>query len=272
MVRKLLVGLNGSKPSQAALEFALRLAQTYDAAVAGLGVVDRPHLTAPEPVPLGAGAYKEVRDEAVLRRANENIDAALVAGEKACRDAGLACQMLKREGDPVQLLGYEGQRADLIVTGKRSVPGEGDTGSSIMERLLRHASVPLLCVPAGAPYLSPVLVAYDASLAAAGALHGFVSTGMHVARSVHILSLGPEANEQAGLAADYLNLHGVMPEVRVDVDARGAAARILAVAEQLCAGLIVMGAYGQPRFKEFLLGSVTKAVVASTKIPLFLTH
>ncbi len=47
---------------------------------------------------------------------------------------------------------------------------------------------------------------------------------------------------------------------------------LLRWARELDAGLMVMGAYGQPLLKEFLLGSVTKTVLRDSSIPLFLYH
>jgi nucleotide-binding universal stress UspA family protein len=51
-----------------------------------------------------------------------------------------------------------------------------------------------------------------------------------------------------------------------------AAERILQVAQALSAGIIVMGAYGKPRVREFLFGSVTQSILHHTKVPLFLYH
>jgi nucleotide-binding universal stress UspA family protein len=47
---------------------------------------------------------------------------------------------------------------------------------------------------------------------------------------------------------------------------------ILAQARQLNAGLVVMGAYGQPTIREFFLGSVTRSLLQSSPLPLFLYH
>ena len=41
---------------------------------------------------------------------------------------------------------------------------------------------------------------------------------------------------------------------------------------RLNAGLLVMGAYGQPVLREFFLGSVTRTVLQECRVPLFLFH
>ena len=47
---------------------------------------------------------------------------------------------------------------------------------------------------------------------------------------------------------------------------------ILDQVQQLDAGLLVMGAYGQPVLREFFLGSVTRKVLEECPVPLFLYH
>ena len=41
---------------------------------------------------------------------------------------------------------------------------------------------------------------------------------------------------------------------------------------RLNAGLLVMGAYGQPGLREFFLGSVTRTLLQETPVPLLLFH
>ena len=41
---------------------------------------------------------------------------------------------------------------------------------------------------------------------------------------------------------------------------------------RLNAGLLVMGAYGQPVLREFFLGSVTRTLLQETPVPLLLFH
>jgi nucleotide-binding universal stress UspA family protein len=38
------------------------------------------------------------------------------------------------------------------------------------------------------------------------------------------------------------------------------------------AALLVMGAYGQPVWREFFLGSVTRSMLKDTRVPLFVYH
>jgi nucleotide-binding universal stress UspA family protein len=38
------------------------------------------------------------------------------------------------------------------------------------------------------------------------------------------------------------------------------------------AGLLVMGAYGQSRWREFVLGGATRSVLEAPKLPVFMSH
>lgn len=47
---------------------------------------------------------------------------------------------------------------------------------------------------------------------------------------------------------------------------------LLGHVQQVQAGLLVMGAYGQPTLREFFFGSVTRTLLAESPVPLFLYH
>ena len=43
-------------------------------------------------------------------------------------------------------------------------------------------------------------------------------------------------------------------------------------ASRLGAGLLVMGAYGQPSLREFIVGSVTRTILRESPVPVFLFY
>jgi nucleotide-binding universal stress UspA family protein len=49
-------------------------------------------------------------------------------------------------------------------------------------------------------------------------------------------------------------------------------AAVLAAAGDVGAGLLVMGAYGHTRFREWVLGGVTRHVLAHAALPVLLRH
>jgi nucleotide-binding universal stress UspA family protein len=70
-----------------------------------------------------------------------------------------------------------------------------------------------------------------------------------------------------------LKVHGI--EARMEeVDAEGAAIGVVLekYVRSLSADLLVMGAYGHSRVREFLLGGATQSVLRAPPVPVFLSH
>jgi nucleotide-binding universal stress UspA family protein len=273
MLRRILVGLNGSEFSLAAMDFAIALAVRHGASLIGLGIVDVPRLTAPEPVPLGAGAFKEERDAAVVKAAHAQIDDALKGFAERCHAASVFPVSEKQIGDPVKVLVEQVQRYDLLVVGKRHRAGDNwELCGQTLEQLLRTTPRPVISVPEVRENESPVLVAYDGSMQAARTLQAFVESGLGSNREFFVASLGAKLQEYAEHAKEYLSAHSIAAQLRIEESVPHPAKRLLEIAQEIEAGLIILGCYGQSRLKEFLFGSVTKGIVAETTIPLFLYH
>ena len=76
----------------------------------------------------------------------------------------------------------------------------------------------------------------------------------------------------SGRGSNFLALHGVASTSHCLTSQQESATVLLECAEQLNAGLLVLGAYGRQSVMEFFFGSVTKDVLKQTRIPLFLYH
>jgi nucleotide-binding universal stress UspA family protein len=73
--------------------------------------------------------------------------------------------------------------------------------------------------------------------------------------------------------AAHLAEHAVKVRVeRVESDRRGLGELILAQAEEKGADLLVMGGYGHSRFREMLVGGVTRHVIEHATLPVMLSH
>jgi nucleotide-binding universal stress UspA family protein len=91
---------------------------------------------------------------------------------------------------------------------------------------------------------------------------------------VQILSVDGDSEEfPAARAVEYLSYHDLRAEVHWrSSEGRTVAEAILALARQREIGLIVAGAFGHNRIREMLLGSVTRALLKSSPLPLLLAH
>ncbi len=156
--------------------------------------------------------------------------------------------------------------ADVIVMG---------LGDTVIEEIVLDTHCPVLAVPKGAPMLRfdvPMLVAWDGGQEGARAMRAAVPL-LRLASAVHLVAVQRESETFATLeAASYLSRHGVHAEVH-EIKREGApVATIEAKAQELGAGLIVMGLFGKSRLREMVLGGVSRAMLDHAKIPLLLAH
>jgi nucleotide-binding universal stress UspA family protein len=277
MITSILVGLDGSPCCAAAVELGLRWARETGARLTGLGIIDAPTICKPEPVPLGASGFKKQRDEALLADARRKVEEFLDQFARRCRDVGVACEVLEVTGLPWEQVVREGQRYDLILLGRETHFHfeTQDQGDETLYKVLKNSPCPVVAVPEKLEGDGPVVVAHDGSLQAARALHAFQATGLGQNREVHIVSVAEgaqEATRRAESAAEFLRSHGVSPAVHALATSAPAAQVILEQVRRLNAGLVVMGAYGQPAWREFFLGSVTRTLLKESPVPLFLFH
>ena len=124
--------------------------------------------------------------------------------------------------------------------------------------------------------LNRVLIGWDFSRAAARAISD-ASPIMEKAREVCILTVTNEktisSRRSSSELAKNLSKHGIDVVVE-EADAAGRAiGRVFA--EQVAsrrADLLVMGAYGHSRFREFVLGGATRSILTNPPIPVLLSH
>ncbi len=274
MLRNMLVALDGSSYCQQATDLAIRWALALRSNLTGLGVIDEPEIRAPEPVPIGGGAFKWELEETRLKQARLTIEAAVERFRQCCQQRGVACQGLVDVGLPVEQITREAQRADLVLVGQEThFLLDGEPGRTV-HALLKAPPRPVVVVPANPPEHKTVLVAYDGSLQASRALWAFCQLGLpELFDQFHVLTL--DDNEEHGklvsrYAVDLLKQHGLDATPQVLSLGRSADQMILQVAQERQAGLLVMGCYGRPSLVEWFLGTTTLHVIQNTSVPLFL--
>jgi nucleotide-binding universal stress UspA family protein len=129
---------------------------------------------------------------------------------------------------------------------------------------------------AGVFPLDTVAVAWDMSRSAARAVGDSLSL-LKCAKAVRILvGRGEKTMASANPAAsliDYLAAHEINATVdEFDASRQKIGEGILARAGAHNADLLVMGAFGHSRLREFVLGGATRHVIDASPIPLFMSH
>jgi nucleotide-binding universal stress UspA family protein len=124
--------------------------------------------------------------------------------------------------------------------------------------------------------LGLVAVAWDGSRAAARAMADAMPLLVR-AREVRVVTLlGEKPEAGPGLAAEavrHLKAHGVAAApVEVPTDRARIGDALDSWVAHARPDLLVMGAYGHSRAREFVLGGATEHVLSAPKVPLFLAH
>lgn len=278
MLRTILVGIEPSEFSTAALDVAVRWAQQLGAMLVGIGVVDRPGICRADRVPVERDLQSR-RDAVMLAEATAQVDSCLGQFTLRCAQAGVACKVLEDVGEPFEQIATESQRYDLIVLGQEThfrfetQPSADDT----LNKLLKSAPRPVVVAPAVADSgeKEGVLFCCDGGAKASRALKSFVEIGFPRECPVTVLAIDQSrlyAARKVDRAADYLLQHGIQARPLPVGSVKFPGDIILEQVEALDAGLIVMGVRSRSLLSEFLVGSVTRAVIRGSKVPVLLDH
>lgn len=163
---------------------------------------------------------------------------------------------------------------DLLV-----VPVDGHEQSvPVAEGLIFDMGRPVLLLTedAAGGTFDHVVVGWDGSRAAARALADALSICAR-AKNVTIASVVGDKDLQPGTpVADvlrHLARHDITAEAAsIPADGRNAGEALQAFCSEAAGDLLVMGAYGQSRIREFVLGGATRSVIANPTLPVFLSH
>jgi len=277
MLRSILIGLDGSAYSNAAIDLGIRWARRFDAMLVGLGVVDKPTICALEPVPIGASYYKRSRDESLLADARCRVGEFLGQFGRRCSAEGVKWNVIEDTGDPLVQVVRASKLCDLIMLGQKTYFHfeTQDYPDEASQTVLRRSSRPVVMVPGNLKDGTGTVVAYDGSPEADRALQAFQALGLAGNDEVHVVSIHAVravAERVAEQAANFLKLHDLKAVTCPHTSTAYADSIILAEAQRLRPELIVMGACGHSRLREFIFGSITMNVLKASPVPLFLCH
>ncbi len=177
-------------------------------------------------------------------------------------------------------IGERARYADLTLIGGGFLTHD-DMRQEILNGALFQSPAPLLLVPKGyAVSLRPktVLIAWDsrneASLAVRAAMEQLTAAdNVCVAIVDPSATIGRNGEEPGADVATFLARHGV----RVSVDILPSGGRVVADvlrqhAVDIGAELIVMGAYGHSRVREWIFGGTTRSMLEQAPVPLMMTR
>jgi nucleotide-binding universal stress UspA family protein len=168
---------------------------------------------------------------------------------------------------------HEARYHDLVVMAR-----DAELSSERIVSVLMRSGRPVLIAPPKPVNAigRNIAIAWKAEAESARALSAASSVLTHADR-VSILT-GRESTAEDGRAsaenlAAQLRWRGLQVEVRVEMPALSATSgRIKEMAYNCDADLLIMGAYGHSRVREFVLGGVTRDVLADCALPVLMFH
>ncbi len=257
--------------STAALEFASR----RKAHVTGLALALEPiapgFLASPVPAEYLVEAITNAETSAKEAAAAFTAEAANLGVDAEARNA-----TVYSGGTPAIV--RQAQLSDLIVVGQDDSEHGEPMRAAIIETLLFESGVPVLIIPSAwnKPITSEkVMIAWDGSSTAARAVHAALPA-LRVATSIEVVMVAGSkhwSGEPGADVAAYLARHD--HKVTVTTLPRSApevSTVLINHAAESGATMLVMGGYGHNRFRQFVLGGVTRDMLEKMTIPTLMTH
>ena len=277
MIKDLVVNLEQQAGRDPARDFAISIAETFGAHVAGVAfafVPDFPGYIAPQLQPdmlAQITASSEKAALAVIDRFDTAADQGQVSREHRVLKA--------KEADAPSIFAALARRFDLSVF-TQSEPNVVDNDAMI-ETSLFETGRPLIVVPyiqRDALQFDRLVCCWDGSPAATRAINDALPLLVKAATVDLLIVLNEKTSsgetEIRGVEmAKHLARHGVKIQIETtiaaDIDVANA---ILSYVADRSATLIVMGGYGHPRLREAILGGVTRDMLKSMTAPVFMSR
>ena len=212
----------------------------------------------------------EKRSRVALEQGRLMLDAARA---RALADGVPNPASRQRHGELVDTLLEFQDEIRLLVMGRQGEHGDsaGEHIGSHLENVVRTLHRPILVIPAGYSEPRRFLIAFDGSATTRKAVGMVAASPLFRGLPCHVVMVGadkPEAHVQIEWARTTLTQAGF--EVTASLRAGQVEDVLCAYRDAHAIDLIVMGAYGHSRIREFLVGSTTAQLVRQAKIPLLL--
>jgi nucleotide-binding universal stress UspA family protein len=279
MYKTIVVHVDGSPQLASRLVAAARLAREPGAhlvgsAATGISWTDYLLLTGSMAAPVPPADFDGLRETAALHL-RAFTDQAARLGVPSVEG-----RLVDDTADGALLL--QARYADLVVL-SRDVDPDPRIPPRV-RRLPEHVALrgprPVLVVPSGyadQAIASTVVAGWDGSTQALRALAAALPL-LARAESVRLVLVNPDQlsdvhGEQPGAdMALYLARHGVAVDVVVERTEWPAGEALLRIAHDSDAGLLVSGAFGHSRYREIVLGGVTRVLLERARLPVLFAH
>jgi nucleotide-binding universal stress UspA family protein len=272
--KTLLLHVENTPQSEARLRLACNLAMDLQANIIGVGGL------MPAYMGVGGESAGMYADGALVQELSDINKREIAKAEKTFHQltSALAGKASWRvgEGYPDQAIQACAAGADLIVAS----PTHGPYSTTIdAGRMALTCGIPVLTLPTELTALrnKSVLVAWKNTRESRRAVTDALPllSAAHEVIIVEVTGSDTPSDTSASLSnvVDRLKHHGVTAERHIIRDTAGdVAERILDYAENCGADLIVAGAYGHSRLREWSFGGMTRGLLSQSRLPVLFSH
>lgn len=276
-IKDILVHIDDHNSCKARLAAAMALAMEHDAHLTGLYVI--PNVDIP--------GYMDVQIPTDLIQMQEDrlAEAATVAEaafNEAVSASGLSTEWRCLKGYAPDIIADHGHYSDLIIIGQHDPDTYLGAGrDQIPDQVVLSSGRPVLIIPynfSGGAIGKNIILGWDRSQRATRALHDALPV-LQNAEKVTVMMVNPKSrpgmnNHTPGAdVAHHLARHSVAVEAdHITNDDISVCDHLLSRAADLGADLIVTGGYGHARWRELVLGGVTRQLFDTMPIPILMSH
>jgi nucleotide-binding universal stress UspA family protein len=276
----ILVHVDRSAESDGRLGSGISLARDFAARLVGVYLDDAPEI---------APSIAALLPNDTVERYTRNAGDAQRAAEEAFRQATAAAGVTDVEwrapaGSPIDAAVAHSRCADLIIISQPNpVHARWSFPARLVAAVLLEGARPVLVIPCiGTPEAlgTNVIVAWDGGREASRALADALPILVR-ARQVTVACLDPNASARGadavarGRLLAYLHRYGVSARIEsanIGESDTAVGDWLLTRAAGGGGDLIVMGGYGQPRWREQVFGGVTRALLSTMTVPVLMAH
>jgi len=259
------------------MRLAFALAKAFESHVTGICILpDTAMLQATVQGPLIQNNETDAFDDVRLQRTEAvSLERHF---DRAADQAGISHDWLLGEGDAVDVLIHAARLYDLVIAPRLETKADLFWGPATQ---LALSGYPTLIVPREGPepdVPKRILVAWNGSAPASAAIRGAMPL---LQAASEVILLAGQAREvfPSWVRLPPTDMAAYLQRSRVNVDIvhletpeSEAGSQILKTAEQRGADLIVMGAFGRSRFREWVLGGATRHVLEHMRTPVLMAH
>lgn len=279
---KIIACIDGSLVTNTVCDYAAWFSDKLNSPIKLLHVIDKPKAKAPQDLSgaIGLGSRETLLKELVeLEERKGKIE--LEHGQILLREAknyllekfSIDAQSFQRHGSVLEtIMGMEDD-IRVLVMGKHGNETEHDSSKigTHIENVVRALHKPVLIT--SAPFSPPksFLIAFDGSQTARKCVERIASSPLLKGLAVHLVYVGnpnSEMQNQLSWAKEQLESQGFnITSNTLDGEVDKA---IINYSEQHQIDLIVVGAYGHSKIRQFFIGSTTTKVITSANKPVLL--